>query len=126
MTRIKFLVCLATTLLFFCCTDNDDGVLKGCGFDNPRQELPWLKRRIDSMAASTSTDMVYCYVVQSQYKNRTVFRFEDCNPVISKVVFTLNCDGNRIDSNDDIIFLEELKNPKVIWKPDDFACQVNF
>lgn len=125
MARIPFLILFAALISVFSC-NNDDDILKGCGFDNPREELPWLKARIDSMAASTDPGMIYCYVVQGTYKNRTVFRFEDCNPIIDKAIFTLNCDGNSIDPNDGSITSGDLKNPTIIWKPVDFACQVDF
>ena len=78
------------------------------------------------MANSNSPDMIYCYVVQGVYKNRTAFRFEDCNPVIDKAIFSLNCDGNSIDLDDGGITSADLKNPTVIWKPEDFACQITF
>lgn len=107
------------------CRKSDSDV-SGCGLDNPGEELTWLKGRIDSMATDTTELVKYCYVVQGEYKRRTVFKFEDCNPAINKLVFTLNCDGNRIDSNDDPIFTSELKDPKVIWKPEEFACEPNF
>lgn len=116
-------------LIFCClisCNDTDDTVMAGCGFDNPRQELPWLKARIDSMARSTSPDMVYCYVVQGTYENRTVFRFEDCNPVIDKAIFTLNCDGNQIYSDQGFTSRQDIKNLKIIWKPENFACPIDF
>lgn len=118
---------LGALLLFalFSCSDTDDTVMAGCGFNNPRQELPWLKERIDSMAQSTSPDMVYCYVVQGTYENRTVFRFEDCNPVIDKAVFTLNCDGNQVDSDQGFVSRQDIKNLTIIWKPRNFACQVD-
>lgn len=118
------------TILFFSwflsCSDSDDNPIAGCGFDDPAQQLPWLKEAIDRMVENTSPDVKYCYVVQGTYKNRTVFRIEDCNPLVDKVVFTLNCDGNRIDSDQDFVSLSDLNNPTIIWKPRDFACQVNF
>lgn len=120
---------IITTLLLFgliSCKDTDDAIMAGCGFDNPRQELPWLKERIDNMAQSTSPDVMYCYVVQGTYENRTVFRFEDCNPVVDKAIFTLNCDGNQIDTDEGFISRQDIKNLKIIWKPDNFACQVDF
>lgn len=78
------------------------------------------------MAQSSSPDMVYCYVVQGKYKNRTVFRFEDCNPVIDKAVFTLNCDGNSIESTEESFSTQDIKNLTIIWKPENFACSVEF
>jgi hypothetical protein len=112
-------------LIVLACSDNDNDV-SGCGLDNPREELAWLKSRVDSMARDTTEWVKYCYVAQGNYKRRTVFQFGDCNPAINKIVFTLNCDGNRIDSNDDPIFTSEIKNIKIIWKPDEFACETNF
>lgn len=108
------------------CRDSDDAVMAGCGFDNPRQELPWLKEQIDIMENSDSPEVVYCYVVQGTYDNRTVFRFVDCNPVIDKAIFTFNCDGNRVDSEENFVSRQDLKNLKIIWKPRNFACQVDF
>ncbi len=126
--RIGFIFPTLLLLCLICLIscNNDNTFIGGCDLDNPRDELPWLKTRIDSMASSDSPQIIYCYVVKGKYKNSTVFRFEDCNPVLAKVIFTLNCDGNPIESEDEFISIRDLKNPVIIWKPNDFACQVSF
>jgi len=78
------------------------------------------------MAQSTRSDVVYCYVIQGTYENRKVFRFEDCKPFIDKEIFTLDCDGNRIGSNQETALRQDIKNLTVIWKPRDFTGQLNF
>ncbi len=113
-------------VLISSCTDSDDDALSGCGLENPRQDLAWLRKRIAEMANSDSPDVKYCYVVQGTYENNTVFRFEDCNPLIDKAVFTLNCEGERIDENSSALSLMNLENPQIIWRPLNFACEVPF
>ena len=89
------------------------------------KDLEWLKREVDRRNQNLTEDMKYCYILQAEFKTATVFRYEDCNPAISKFVITLNCAGERIDSNENGISLEDLKNRRVIWKTNDFACQLD-
>lgn len=99
-----------------------------CDFDDATQDLLWLKDIIDEREANPTEDMIYCYIVQANLKRKAVFIFEDCNPEIDKFSFLLDCEGEPIKNKDgENIRTGEagLKDERIIWKPDDFGCDLN-
>lgn len=99
-----------------------------CDFDDATQDLLWLKDIIDEREANPTEEMFYCYIVQAKLKGKVVFIFEDCNPLIDKVSFLLDCEGEPIKNKDgENIGTGEvgLEDQRIIWKPDDFGCDLN-
>ncbi len=121
----KYILLLMFILfLTITCSSDNISVLPTCGVDNPSQELDWLKSEIDRRNANPSEDMKYCYIVQATLKGQDVFIYEDCNPLIDKAIFILDCEGNSIETSD--TSFADLENRNVIWKPNDFVCALSF
>lgn len=115
-----------TVFLATSCSDNDDTIIPACGINNPKEDLEWLKTEIGRRNQNPSDDMKYCYIVQAQLNAQDVFIYQDCNPVINKAIFIMNCEGNTVDTEDNPTAFDQLTNKMIIWKRDDFACQVSF
>ncbi len=107
------------------CTDKDGNTLPACGVNNPTEDLAWLKAEIDRRNETLTKDMKYCYIVQAELNGQDVFIYEDCNPLINKAIFILTCEGTEIDTQESALAFEQLKNKTIIWKGNDFACQIN-
>jgi len=98
-----------------------------CSFDNAVEDLDWLRFEIRRRELNPTTDMKYCYIAQGEIQDEPVFIYWDCNPVVNKVVVVYDCIGSSKGYlGEDSIKLEDLKNLKIIWQPDNFACQPNF
>lgn len=117
---ISLLLCAALS-----CSDNDNNGFF-CGADNPIEGLEWLSEEIERRETSTSDDVKYCYIVQHQLVIKTVFTYEDCNPAINKAIFVLDCEGQNIGTVGVDISTDDLKNSCVIWRPENFACLLDF
>jgi hypothetical protein len=57
-------------------------------------------------------------------RGQTVFIYWDCDPSANKVIPIFNCEVTWLNPRDDIP-LEDLKNQKVIWTPDNLVCEIN-
>jgi len=111
--------------LFFSCSDNDDTVEAACGVDNPIEELPWLKAEIASRESKTTDISKYFYIAQATYNSQTVYVYEDCCPVCNTAVLVYNCKGELLGQVHAEITRKSLKNSKIIYKPDNFACETD-
>lgn len=122
------LIFIVLFVFLLSCSDNDDklSVTPACGVDNPAEELAWLKSEIDNRNQSTRESMKYCYIIQAEYEGETVFVYEDCNPLVDKAIFILNCQGVVVNTGDNPIGLDNLKNKTIIWKGNNFVCTVDF
>lgn len=122
---------LVFTVLFafiLSCSDNDDklSVNAACGVDNPVEELAWLKSEIDNRNLRNTESMKYCYIVQGEYEDETVFVYEDCDPAVNKIVPVLNCEGVVLNTNGNSIGLGSIENKTIIWKGNNFVCNTDF
>lgn len=106
------------------CSDSDDNIVSGCGVNNPAKDLQWLKTEIDRRNENPTEDMKYCYILHAEYDGEAVFVYQDCNPLINKIIPVFNCDGTIINGPNNPITFDELQNQKIIWKPNDFECQL--
>ncbi|QLG44345.1 hypothetical protein [Costertonia aggregata] len=121
----KSIYILLIGILLQSCTDNDD-TSAACGVDNPLLELAWLKTEIENRENNPTEDMKYCYITQADYNGKTVFIYSDCNPLVNKITPIYDCEGNWLnDSAENQISFNDLQNSVIIWKPDNFACQIN-
>jgi len=115
-----------TFLLAISCSDNDDIIISACGVNNPAQELEWLRAEIDRRNKSLNEDLKYCFIVQAQLDGQDVFIYEDCNPLIDKIIPIFNCEGILINTSDTLIAFDNLQNQTIIWEPNNFVCQISF
>ena len=92
-----------------------------CDVKNPIEELPWLKTEIDRREKSTSDVEVYFFIEQGEYNNQTVFLYNNCCPMCSTITPVYDCSGTKLfDLSPGI----EIKNIKIIWKPEGCPCQL--
>ena len=101
-------------LLGLSACDQDATELRNtCNVENPVEDLPWLKTRIESYLQSDSSETDwsrYVYVAQTTYKGETIFLFLNCCPYCNYVPHAYSCQGNLIE-NDAIDW-------EMIWKQD--------
>jgi len=91
-----------------------------CNVKNPTEELAWLKAEIDRREKSHSDMEVYFYIEQGEYNDQTVFLYNNCCPMCNTIIPVYDCLGTKLfDLSPGI----EIKNIKVIWKPDGNPCQ---
>lgn len=116
-------------VLVFCaysCSDSDDTIIPACNINNPIEDLQWLKAEVDRRNNNPTEDMKYCYIVQGTLNGEDTFVYGDCNPLVDKAIFFLNCEGNAINTQDNPIGFDDLQNKVIIWKPRNFACKTSF
>lgn len=97
--------------------------IAGCDVENPLEELDWLRAEIKRREQNRTEEMKYCYIVQAIYNEQTIFIYEDCNPLVDKAPFILDCAGLNIGSVGEIDFKnDQLTDRNIIYKPYDFTC----
>ncbi|MEK6151749.1 hypothetical protein WIW50_00725 [Flavobacteriaceae bacterium 3-367] len=119
------LVCLSCII---CCSDDDDSKdeRSACGVANILEDLDWLRDEIADREQSTSPDIQYCYITKATWNGQTVFLYEDCNPLINKVVPVLDCEGTSLGAVGVAVDRNELSDFCTVWSPDNFACLIDF
>jgi hypothetical protein len=112
LTKI-FLLLFLGCLLLLCSKPSDDN--KICGYNDPVNELPWLKSLVDTMAIDGKyygTVIYYeTYNLKSVFYIQTLFR----NCILCD---TFYCDGTRVEflnSEDALKFGNNMKKNKIIW-----------
>ena len=96
-----------------------------CSVGNPTEDLEWLKAKIATMASPDLSE--YFYVSQGKYGTTTVFIFLNCCPHCNTIVPVYNCAGEHlgnIGNGEGDVDSRFLTHESVIWKPADFACNV--
>lgn len=97
--------------------------LQTCG-ENALSELDWLRQEIQKRRQDSSEDAKYCYITKASVNGQTVFLYEDCNPLINKVIPIFDCQGNELGFWGDPNFQpEHIKDKTIIFSPSDFACR---
>ncbi len=125
MKKLLFII-FSAVLLNFGCSDDDLNfpVIAACGVDNPIEDLAWLKSEVQRRKNDTSADAVYCYIEQAINNGETIFIYNDCNPLVNKVVPVLDCSGTSVgflgDENNDVA---TITRRTIIFRPSDFACE---
>ena len=104
-----------------------DELRNTCNVENPVEDLPWLKTRIESYLQSDSSELdlsMYAYVAQATYKGETIFLFLNCCPLCNYVPQAYSCQGNLIEN--DTIDWEVIweQDRKVIARGEQFECNV--
>lgn len=109
----------AVFIISISCCDDDERPL-ACGAEDPVDEFTWLRAIVEDLEQSTIKE--YFYVVQAEFKGNTVFYVNNCCPFCMTVIIYRDCNGNALElANADVA---SLKDEKIIWKPDNFACQL--
>lgn len=96
-----------------------------CLIENPVQELDWMKVIIKELESSFLTE--YMYISQARYGPSKVFLVQNCCPFCSTVTPVYNCEGvllGILGSGENGIDPSTIKNSKVIWKPENFSCNI--
>lgn len=117
--RKLFIFLFFITLSFSCNESDGPGI---CGVENPAENLPWLKQKIQEIESNSLSK--YSYIQEAEYKGKTVFLFNSCCPFCSFVVTLVDCQGNDLGylNQEDGIRSEDLKAIQVIWTPEDSEC----
>jgi hypothetical protein len=128
MKRI-FLLAVVITLMAFSCEKEENCMPFGsntCAVNNPIEELEWLKAEIERREQNTSDIDKYFYIQQAEYNRQTIFIFNNCCPMCNTMVPAYNCKGKLLfylgDKPEES---KKIKNTKVIWKPQNYACSQN-
>ncbi len=77
---------MAVALLTFSCNNDGLPVISACGTEDPIEDLEWLNPEIQRRKNDTSADARYCYIEQATNDGETLFIYNDCNPIVNKVV----------------------------------------
>lgn len=127
MKKLLFIT-FSMILLTFGCSDDDLNfpVIAACNVNNPIEDLEWLKSEVQRRKNDTSADAIYCYIEQAINDGETIFIYNDCNPLINKIIPILDCSGTSAgllgDENNKV---ENITGRTVIFRPSDFACEPN-
>lgn len=105
----------------FSCNTNDNDISE-ISLERPL----WLETEIKSREQDTSEDINYCYILEGEYENETVFIFGDCNPVLNKITPVYNYQGDSIGFLEVDFLSDTITNNCLIWKPDEFSCLILF
>jgi hypothetical protein len=116
MRKYKFLSLLILAFIAFSCEQNDPEVINACGIEDPAENLPWLKAKIESFEEFPDI-YKYMYVQQGTYLGQTVFLVGNCCPLCDAYFPVYNCEGDEIMG-----VALEVTNLKTIWKPVFSAC----
>lgn len=123
MKSISLLLLLAIAACENC--DPGEEFYAACSFENPTEELVWLREEIQAREQSNSSYDQYFYISQAKYQGETVFIYDGCCPNCNTVVPVFNCLGERIgliSPRAEDINYSELTEVIVIWQPENFAC----
>ena len=94
-----------------------------CNVGNPTEDLAWLKAEIDRREKSQSDLKVYFFIEQGEHNNQTVFLYNNCCPMCSTVGAVYDCSGTKLFDLGPGVDISDIKNLKVIWKPEGCLCQ---
>ena len=125
MKRI-FLFAAAISLMAFSCDKEENYIAplgNACSVNNPAEDLAWLKAEIQRLEQLNSDIAKYFYIQQAEYKQQTVFIYNNCCPMCGTIVPVYNCQGELLfylsDKPEEV---KNIKNQTVIWQPKDYAC----
>lgn len=123
MKKIILPFVLLIALSFSCQEENTPST--ACQIENPLQEMDWLKVIIENLEGSSLTE--YMYISQATRGSSTVFLVQNCCPFCNTVTPVYNCEGvllGILGSGENGIDPTTIKNSKVIWKSENFSCNI--
>lgn len=114
---------LLVNLALSCDHDEHIETTSLCAVANPKEDLPWLKTKIEQLVQSDPTVAKYFYVEQGVLNGETVFIFPNCCPQCNSMVPVYNCKGEQLFTlSDQPERYHEIKNIRILRQPDNFAC----
>jgi hypothetical protein len=124
-----FLFAAVISLTAFRCEQEADCISplgNTCSVNKPVEDLAWLKAEVKRLEQSTSDVAKYFYIQQAEYNQQTIFIYNNCCPVCNTIVPVYNCQGELLFYlSDNPEEAKNIKNAKIIWKPNGFACAEN-
>jgi hypothetical protein len=125
MQKLKaflFFMLLTSLALVSCKNDDDDGD-KVCSVNDPITELPWLKKKIDSLNETRNEYSKYQSISHATFRGSSVFAPGNCCPTcLTDATFYWNCAGHRISIPEQE--WAEVTDRKIIWRDKDYACSI--
>jgi hypothetical protein len=119
---LAILTVIVLMILISCKKDTTAPTFKNtCNVTNPAKDIPWLKNRIDALLISDQATLKYQYVLQAEYRKKTVFIFGNCNPA-SFAVFPVYSCTNVLLGNMGQIPADSLLNQTTLWKSQGSLC----
>lgn len=132
---MKYTLLFSIILISLACDESDSCSENTCSVTDPIEELEWLKAEINNF----NTTYPFIYVSMAIYYGKTVFMVKNCDPsALTLPPIIKNCHGEALGYLSETAGSFNYKgvtihnvNPnkiqctKIIWTPDDFACQVN-
>jgi len=126
MKRILLFATLISLMAFSCEKDETTNMLVSgntCTVNNPVEELAWLKAEVQRREQNPSDIEKYFYIQQADYKQQTVFIYNNCCPMCNTIMPVYDCQGKLLFYlSDKPEEGKNIKNTKVIWQPKDYAC----
>jgi hypothetical protein len=104
---------LLLSVTLFTCKDEKDCCL-------PPVDQAWLNKTIADLEQSDESLTKFFYIVQGTYEGECVVFVNNCCPNCLTALTIYRCDGTELSNADP----GKIKDPVVIWKPDNFACQL--
>ena len=115
---------LAVLALNSCSKDSktDDLPTNTCGVTNPVKDLTWLK---ETVAAYEFTELKNIFIWQTEYQAETIFVVGTCKASIDPHLGVFDCEGNEISITNELTdYLNSVTSKYIIWKPENFECNV--
>lgn len=122
----RFLL-LGLIFIFIGCNNDDSGFvqlpLEACGVENPLEDLEWLRTEVERRKNDSSEDARYCYISLFEQNSITYFLYEDCNPLVDKIILVYNCEGENVGFvGDDTFDFQIFAERTVIFYPKNTLC----
>lgn len=119
---------IVSIILSFLSCENDSldlPIIAACDVNNPIEELTWLKNQISEIENNEGEISKYFFIEIADYNNQTVFIANNCCPICNTVVPIFDCEGQSLGLLGSDILSNELSNTRIIFKREDFSCQID-
>ena len=116
MKKLLLLLVMSVALVS-CKDDNDKKLTKPQSLTG--ESLPdWMTPRIDEINNSELRE--YFYIVKAEYLGEKVYLFSGCCPTCLMAFIVYREDGSTIKGAEPAF----VTNSTIVWKPEDFSCNV--
>ncbi len=93
MHKVLYLLMIVLFATYACRNEDSSPRQDTCSVNNPAQDLPWLKEKVEALREQESS---YEYIQQATYRGQTVFLFGSCCPNCNTVAPVYNCQGELV------------------------------
>ncbi|MEI9917983.1 MAG: hypothetical protein WDO14_04185 [Bacteroidota bacterium] len=87
-----------------------------CDVDDPINNVPWLKQKVQEIESSQSRQAYTVYKVK--YNGETGFYISFCCAACNMIVLFYHCDGTSTPVSD----FSQMETIATLWKPEDYKC----